>query len=295
MAFEVSTPPETGALEDDPAFEALRSVIWARLGIDLSHYKHGCVLRRLEVRLRARGCSNLKAYLKELSGNDEELQELLSALTINVTEFFRNPPCFAQIRELCLPKLFVGSDAGGVAGHPLPSREGPLRVWCAGCASGEESYSITILLREYLEAHQTARPRSFEVCGTDLDAAMIARARMGYFEEDRLGGVSSERRERWFDKEGDGWRVKRRISAAVRHETGDVLRHVPEESQDMIVCRNMMIYLAREAQEGLLDRFREVLAPGGFLILGRTELLTRSARSHFETVCPKERIYRVRT
>ncbi len=294
MALEVSTSPETGALEADPAFETLRNVIWARLGIDLSHYKHGCVLRRLEVRLRARGCSNLKAYLEELSGDGEEIQALLSALTINVTEFFRNPPCFVQIRELCLPKLFVGSDAGTGAGHSPPSREGPVRIWCAGCASGEESYSIAILLREYLEAHQASRPRSFEVCGTDIDAAMIARARMSYFEEDRLGGVSSERRERWFNKEGDGWRVKRRISAAVRHETGDVLRHAPKEPQDMIVCRNMMIYLTREAQEGLLDRFREVLAPGGFLVLGRTELLTRSARSHFETICPKERIYRVR-
>ncbi|MFQ5457453.1 MAG: CheR family methyltransferase [Myxococcota bacterium] len=294
MALWESSQPESGALDADPAFEALRNIVWARLGLDLSHYKRACVLRRLEVRLRACGCPNLKAYLEQVATDGDEVQAFLSTLTVNVTEFFRNPPCFEQIRARCLPKLFPGRNDDDAEEQPLRRRQGPLRVWCVGCASGEESYSIAILLREYLDDHPHSRPRSFEVRGSDIDAAMITRANLGCFEADRLTGVSRERRERWFDNEGEGWRVKRRVRACVRHEVADVLRHAPEEPHDMIVCRNMMIYLAREPQETLLQRFREVLAPGGFLVLGRTELLTQNAREHFETVCPRERIYRLR-
>jgi len=285
---------EAVSLETDTAFEALRNLVWARFGVDLSHYKRPCVQRRLEVRLRARGCGSLREYLQRLSEDGGEVREFLAALTINVTEFFRNPGCFERIRTLCLPRLFV--EGGGHAGtQEAPMRRaGPIRIWSVGCASGEESYSIAILAREYLEDHPDARPRNVEVYGCDIDASMIARANIGFYENERLRRLSPERRERWFDPSSDGWRVKRRIRVNVRHEVSDVLRLVPDQRHDVIMCRNMLIYLARDQQDRLLKRFSEVLRPGGFLVLGRTELLSQSARSHFDTVCPKERIYQVR-
>ncbi|MDP3937031.1 MAG: protein-glutamate O-methyltransferase CheR [Deltaproteobacteria bacterium] len=286
---------EAAPLETDRAFEALRNIVWARFGLDLSHYKRPCVQRRLEVRLRARACGNLAEYLERLSEDGDEIRAFLSTLTINVTEFFRNPGCFERIRALCLPQLFVEGGFRPGSERQLSRRAGPIRIWSVGCASGEESYSIAILAREYLDDRPEARPRNVEVFGSDIDAEMIARARMGFYEDERLGRLAAERRERWFDRSGDGWRVKRRTRVIVRHEVADVLRLVPEHRQDMIMCRNMLIYLTREQQDRLLKRFSEVLKPGGFLVLGRTELLSQSARSHFDTVCPRERIYQVRT
>jgi chemotaxis methyl-accepting protein methylase len=285
---------EAASLETDAAFEALRDLVWARFGLDLSHYKRPCVQRRLDVRLRARGCGDLGEYVSRLAEDGEEIREFLSALTINVTEFFRNPVCFDRIGALCLPQLFVEGSGKGGAGGRAPRRAGPIRFWSVGCASGEESHSVAILLREYLEDHPEARPRNVEIYGSDIDAEMIARANMGFYDDARLRGVSPERRERWFERSGDGWRVKRRIRVMVRHEVSDVLRLVPRSRQDLIMCRNMLIYLERAQQERLLVRFNEMLRPGGFLVLGRTELLSNSARGLFETVCPSERIYQVR-
>ncbi len=291
MASPELSGPEGPSLERDPAYESLRSFVWARLGIDLDHYKQPCVQRRLAVRLRAKGCSSLKEYLDSLTEDEEELRRFLKPLTVNVTEFFRNPSSFERVRELCLPRMFSRRSIDGEDKWGARRQSDPVRVWSVGCASGEESYSMAILLREYLSEHPDVRPRSAEVFATDMDAGMIDRARNALYDEQRIRQVSTDRRTRWFEKEEKGWRVGRKIRGMVRYEVADALRHAPDERQDMIICRNLLIYIAREQQEKLFDRFHGVLHKGGFLVLGKTELLTGRARGMFKTLCPEERIY----
>jgi chemotaxis protein methyltransferase CheR len=291
MATPELSGPEGEPLKRDPAYESLRSFIWARLGIDLDHYKQPCVQRRLAVRLRARGCASLTEYLGSLSQDDEELRRFLKALTVNVTEFFRNPSSFERIRELCLPRMFSKGGGHGMAEGARRRFHGPVRAWSVGCASGEESYSVAILLREYLSDHPDVRPRSAEIFATDMDVGMIERAKEGLFDEQRIRQVSIARRARWFQKEDGGWRVGRKIRTMVRYEVADAIRHAPDDRQDMIICRNMLIYIARAQQEKLFERFHRVLQDGGFLILGKTELLSGKSRRMFKALCPEERIY----
>jgi chemotaxis protein methyltransferase CheR len=275
-------------LEDDPSYPELRRFVFARLGVELAHYKNKCVERRLAVRLRARRCPDLAAYLELLADDAEELARFLAALTINVTEFFRNPACFERIRETCFPRILGGPEAGGEAARPARS---PVRAWSVGCASGEEPYSLAIAIREHQEKHPEAKRRPVEILGTDLDGAMIARAVEGKYDEARLREVSAERRDRWFEKRDGGWLIGREARALVRFEAADAFRSEPAQAQDLILCRNMLIYFTREQQETIFARFHRILRPGGFLVLGKAEILIPGARKLFETICPRERIY----
>jgi len=278
--------PGVESLDNEPAWNELRRIVRARLGVDLAAYKNKCVERRLAVRLRARRCGSLAEYLRVLGADEAEVSRFLATLTINVTEFFRNPGCFERIRDVCLPRLF-GREEG--ATRRPPTR--PIRVWSVGCASGEEPYSLAIVFREFMEEHPATRRIRVAITGTDLDGEMIGRARGGVFEEARLREVSPERRARWFRREGAGWSVAPEIRAMVRFEAADAFRTEPAEPQDLIVCRNMLIYLTREQQESIFAAFHRVLASGGLLVLGKAEILIPSARRLFETRCARERIH----
>jgi len=281
--------PGGWSLDGDPSWAELRRLVRTRLGVDLAAYKNKCVARRLAVRLRARRCASLQEYLGVLSADEGEASRFLAALTINVTEFFRNPGCFERIREVCLPRLFGREVPGG--GPARPRTQGPIQAWSVGCASGEEPYSLAIVFREFLEQCPAGRRVPIAITGTDIDAAMIARAQGGVFEEARLREVSPERRVRWFRKAAGGWSVVPEIRAMVRFEAADAFRCVPEAAQDLIVCRNMLIYLTREQQELIFAAFHRLLRPGGFLVLGKAEILIPSARRMFETLCARERIH----
>ncbi len=286
MATAEPAAPGAWSLDDEPSWSELRRIVRARLGVDLAAYKDKCVERRLAVRLRARRCGSLAEYLRVIADDGEEVSRFLTALTINVTEFFRNPACFERIREVCLPRLY-GREEG--AGRRPANR--PIRVWSVGCASGEEPYSLAIVFREFMEEHPAARRVRVEITGIDLDGEMIGRARGGLYEEARLREVSPERRTRWFRREGAAWSVAPEIRSMVRFEAADAFRTEPAEPHDLIVCRNMLIYLTREQQELIFAAFHRVLAPGGFLVLGKAEILIPSARLLFDTSCARERIH----
>ncbi len=293
MASPDPPAPERVALDADPAYASLRRLVWSRLGVDLAHYKNKCVERRLGVRLRARHCATLGEYLEHLSKDEAEIQRFLSALTINVTEFFRNPAAFERIREVCFPPMFAPGAPDSAPCETRRRRE-PVRIWSVGCASGEEPYSLAIILKEWEGDHPQARRQRAEILGTDIDTAMIVLAREGRYDEARLREVSSERRERWFRKEEDGWRMTPEIRAMVRLERADAFRQAPDKPQDLIICRNVLIYFTREQQQILFESFHRVLRPGGYLVLGKAEILIPAARKIFEAICPRERIYAAR-
>lgn len=242
-------------------------------------YRPRCLRRRIGVRMRARGVDTPKAYAALLDRDPGEYDRLLRVLTINVSRFFRNPETWEVIRTRLLPDL-------------LGRRGRRVTAWSAGAANGEEAYSLAILIWEWLwDAGR--RWHGIRVIGTDIDAESLDLARRACYEPIALTETPPEVRRRWFTGTGP-YRLKEPIRSRVDFRQLDLLTEPPGFRADLILCRNLLIYLDREAQGRVFDTFREVLRPGGYLVLGRVETLEAGARDHFEVVDARERVYRRR-
>ncbi len=244
-----------------------------------SSYKDRCLRRRIAVRMRARGVQRYRDYMRLLDGDAREYDLLLDALTINVTKFFRNWDVFAGIADHVIPELWA--------------REGSIRVWSAGCASGEEPYSIAILFHRHAtqrgESHRLGR---VSVLATDIDRASLAAAEAGCYTEPAFADTPQELRAAYFSP-GATAAVDPTAKQLVRFARRDLLREEPpDRALQLIICRNVVIYFDRQTQEMLFQRFFDALAPGGYLILGKVETLLGTARGAFTAASPRERIFR---
>jgi chemotaxis protein methyltransferase CheR len=254
------------------AFASLTEKISRERAVSCDSYKDKCLKRRIAVRMRARGVHTYEDYARLLDKDPREYQELLDALTINVTKFFRNAETWNALR----PHL----------GALWSARHGQLRVWSAGCASGEEPYTIAVLLAE--AAGQESLEHSY-VDATDIDRLSLERTREARYPETAFTEMPSALRRRYFP---EGEPVPR-VRALVRVLAHDLNRGAPPRAPyDLIVCRNVVIYFERQAQERLFQVFVDALSPGGILLLGKVETLFGPARERLVLVDPRERIYR---
>jgi chemotaxis protein methyltransferase CheR len=264
--------------EAEAQLDALKGKISSERGFNCRSYKDKCLRRRIAVRMRARGEESLAGYGALLDRDPREYDLLLDALTINVTKFFRNAPVWEAIEERVVPTLF--------------ERPAPVRIWSAGCASGEEAYSASILLHEWAARHGRARELDrFGILGTDIDRRSLDAARRAEFPELSLDETSPERRERWFSALGPPFRLHEEARRNVDFLQRDVISGPAEQGQSLILCRNVIIYFDREIQEELFQRFHDGLLPGGFLVLGKVETLLGRARSLLRPVSTRERIF----
>ena len=264
-----------GALDD--GFTTLSDKITRERGFGCASYKEKCVRRRIAVRMRARGVLTFEEYGRVLDRDAREYDLLLDALTINVTKFFRNPETFAAIERELLPALYARA-------------EPQLRIWSAGCASGEEPYSLSMLMHRYAVANGKRFER-VEVLGTDLDRASLASAERATYLEPTLSDTPPEIRQMYFSMEPP-YRIHSEVRARVTFRQHDLLREPFPELQHMIVCRNVIIYFDRPSQEELFEKFAAALLPGAFLVLGRVETLFGPARTMFAPVDSRERLFR---
>jgi len=248
-----------------------------RTGHDFSKYKRTTVLRRIARRMQVNRVSELADYYELLRDNEPEAQALLGDMLISVTAFFRDRECFESLRRLVLPKLFEQRD-------PLD----PVRVWVSGCASGEEAYSVGILLLEEAGRHDI-RP-SLQIFASDLDTRALAIARDGFYPSAIEADVNEERLRRFFIRQGDGYRVRQDLRDIVLFAQHDLLKDPPFSRVDLICCRNVLIYLDRELQEQVCSTFNYALNPGGHLFLGSSETADHPA-GLFHTVDRAARIY----
>jgi chemotaxis methyl-accepting protein methylase len=272
----------SGQAVDEADFLALTRKISAERGFECASYKEKCLRRRIAVRMRARGVHTYHDYARILDEDAPEYERLLDALTINVTRLFRNWEAYASMSANVVPVLWQ-RDASSI------------RVWSAGCSSGEEPYSLAILFHLYAAARGTlAQLGRVTVIGTDIDKASLAAAERGEFVEGDFADTPDDLRARYFSS-GPPFVVSRAIRELVtfaRHDLIAAGAGPPPDSYDLIVCRNVMIYFDREAQERLLDLFRAALAPHGFLVLGKVETLLGRARTLFTPVDARARIFR---
>ncbi len=259
-------------------FERLRDLLLARRGFDLRMYKDRCVKRRIAARVRACGFSTALPYLERLGQDEAELDALLAAITINVSQFFRNPATFRTLEREVLPALVDRARA---------TTKRRLRFWSVGCASGEEPYSLALLAAEL-----GVSDVEIEIRGSDLSAPALAQAAAGYYDPQRLSEVPEAVRAKYFVPEGQGFRLQEEIRRRVRFEQQDILGESAYPRASLILCRNVLIYFARADQDRILRRFAVALEPGGYLVLGQAETLLGPIRQLFVAEYPQERIFR---
>ncbi len=231
--------------------------------------------------MRAQGATSFAQYAGILDTDQHEYDKLVDALTINVSKFFRNPETFACVASRVLPDLWS---------FPSPL----IRIWSAGCATGEEAYSLAVLCREYAAAH--GDPQKLErlrIIGSDLDRESVSIASRGRYPAAAFTDTAPAVRERYFPLENGLFSVSPEIRNLVSFERRDLLEgDGPGGRLHMIVCRNVIIYFTRETQERLFERFHDLLLPGGFLVLGKVETLLGKSREMFAPVSSRERIFR---
>jgi two-component system CheB/CheR fusion protein len=248
----------------------------SRTGRDFSVYKRATVVRRIARRMQVNGVHELDAYLSCLRTTPGEAGALLQDLLISVTNFFRDGDCFAAL-DAHLGELFKGKGPGDT-----------VRVWVPACATGEEAYSLAMLLAE--KARDMDAPPLIQVFATDLDEEAIASARDGHYPATIEADVSEERLRRYFIKEHRGYRVRREVRETVLFAQHDVLKDSPFSRLDLVSCRNLLIYLSREAQRRVFQIFHFALLPNGHLFLGSSET-AEDAGDMFAVVDKKHRIF----
>jgi chemotaxis methyl-accepting protein methylase len=268
-------------LADDPQLAALCRKIERERGFFCSSYKDTCLRRRISVRMRIKGAATFEEYGFLLDDDALEYDRLIATLTINVSKFFRNPETFASIATKVIPELTSGS-------APL------IRVWSAGCASGEEAYSLAVLCHQHLEERRSANGKvRFDIVGTDVDSDAISAARRGRYGEAAFADTTPAVRDTYFPLSEGLHTASTDLRQLVAFKRADLLDASLAPSRfHLILCRNVIIYFRRQAQEWLFERFHELLLPGGFLVLGKVEALLGKSRSKFTPISSKERIYR---
>ena len=262
MAAPAGAPEAIGAPELTPAdFRRVASLARAVAGINLVPGKEGLVRARLSRRLRAHGCATFAAYLDLVDADRThgELKAMVDALTTNKTSFFREPQHFDYLATSVLPQVAAGGRAP--------------RLWSAGCASGEEPYTLAMVVRETIGAPLADATR---ILATDISARVLARAAEATYGAEIEGDVARARLRRHFVAAGDGrWRVADPVRHLVRFARLNLMGAWPMRGPfDAILCRNVMIYFDKPTQAALVDRFWELLAPGGHLLVGHSESLT---------------------
>jgi chemotaxis protein methyltransferase CheR len=263
----------------DPAspqeeFVELREKIFRDTGIDCSRYKENYLKRRIAARMRAVGMGTYAEYSGYLDRVADEYPRLKDRITVNVTEFFRDQDVYSYLRSTLLPPL----------AEKCRQENRPLLVWSAGCSSGEEPYSLAILLSELGGCE-------FSVLATDIDDACLARAREGRYLAEALEKADIGQGSRWFKRDADEAVVVDAIKQRVRFERHNLFADPPPSSMDLVLCRNVMIYFSRELQQRLLESFHAALREGGYMLPGKTETILGQARQLYNCVSARERAF----
>ena len=278
-APSIAQPPAALNDKDQSGLDKIVILLRTHTGHDFSLYKKNTLYRRIERRMGLHQIDRIAHYVRYLQENAQERDLLFKELLIGVTSFFRDPAAWAELREQILPALLASRPDGG-----------QLRAWAAGCSTGEEAYSLGIAFKEALVELSPVRPFSLQIFATDLDRDAIDKARQGVYPENIAADVSPERLHRFFIHEERGYRIGKEIREMVTLATQNLIMDPPFTKLDLLICRNLLIYLTSDLQKKLLPLFHYSLNPGGVLFLGSAETVG-SASGLFVPLEGKGRFY----
>ncbi len=265
----------------DQGLAEIIALLHAKTGHDFTLYKPGTLLRRIERRMALAGIDMVEMgrYVALLTQDPSEIEQLAKDLLIHITGFFRDPKVFQYLEQKIIPEM--------VAAHPL---ERPLRIWVAGCSTGEETYSLAMLIQE--EIARVKAPIKLQIFASDLDPGVVAIAREGCYGADIVADIPPERRARFFTEDHHRYRVDPALRAAIVFTVQDLLADPPFSQIDFISCRNLLIYLQPSAQTKIMALFHFALCPGGILMLGNAESIGDAEGKSFAVISKKARLFR---
>ncbi|MFL6231654.1 MAG: CheR family methyltransferase [Thermoanaerobaculia bacterium] len=256
------------------------AILRRETGHDFRRYKQSTLVRRVRRRMSESRAASIYAYVEALSHDNQEVEQLFRDLLISVTHFFRDPEAFSLLADKVIPRLFEGKDEDGF-----------VRVWVAGCATGEEAYSLAILLREH--AAKLDKPPQVQLFATDIDSQALEAARQAIYPEAVAAQISPERLERFFVRHGNMYQVSREIRDLCLFSLHNLIADPPFSRLDLVSCRNVLIYLESELQKKIVALFHYALRPGGFLFLGPSEMVAGQPEL-FRTLDKKHRVFQSR-
>ena len=264
------------ALQIDTARLSICEILFACVGHDFSQYKEATFLRRVQRRMQVLGVNEINTYIAQLEENREEARLLFRDLLIGVTTFFRDADAFEAVKQVVLPRLFEGKGAGD-----------NIRVWVPGCATGEEAYSLAILMREQMD--ELSDPPKVQIFATDIDEPAIGTARAGRYPATLLDGLSPERRNRFFTRHESSYAVTKELRDLCTFSAHSLVRDPPFSRMNLVSCRNLLIYMDVDLQASVIPAFHYSLLPGGVLLLGSAETVAR----HDGLFAPLEKKHRI--
>ncbi|MGA7776283.1 MAG: CheR family methyltransferase, partial [Paraburkholderia sp.] len=278
-AFNASAEHELQKLED--ARTEIYGILRNQIGHDFSGYKSKTFMRRVQRRMQVVQVDTVDGYVAQLQRNPQEVSALFRDLLINVTDFFRDAESFDKLAEVVIPKLFEGRSADDI-----------VRVWIPGCATGEEVYSLAILLREHMDGLAVV-PR-VQIFATDIDDQALATARVARYPAQLLEGVPAARRERFFIPDGGSFGMAKEIRDLCIFSPHNVIRDPPFSRIDLVSCRNLLIYFGLDLQSQVIPTFHYALRPDGYLFLGSSESVSQFD-DLFTPIEKKHRIFQRRS
>ncbi len=264
------------ALETDTARLSICEILLSRVGHDFSQYKEATFLRRVQRRMQVLALTDTHAYIARLEVDRGEAMLLFRDLLIGVTTFFRDAAAFDAVEQVVIPRLFQGKGPADT-----------VRVWVPGCATGEEAYSLAILLREHMDV--LSSPPKVQVFATDIDEPAIGTARAGRYPATLLEGLSEQRRSRFFTRQESSYVVTKDIRDLCTFSAHSLVKDPPFSRMNLVSCRNLLIYMDVDLQAAVIPAFHYSLLPGGVLLLGNAETVAR----HDGLFAPLEKEHRI--
>ncbi len=277
LASSEPAPSDGDQMADDRILNTILSLVYDRVGNDFRQHRAPTLLRRIDKRMKIVDCPTLQDYYRFLKEHDPEVQLLAEEFSIAVSSFFRDSAVWEVFRKEVIPGLFAGK-----------KRSGPVRIWVPACSTGEEAYTIAILLSEYQEKHQ---PFDFKIFASDIDKKALARAGAGVFSESISHEVSPLFLEKYFEKTPQqGYRAKKKIRERIVFSVHNLISDPSFIRMDLISCRNVLIYIKPEVQQRILENFHYALNYQAYLVLGANENLG-GVQEAFRTVAPRSNIF----
>lgn len=269
-------------IDKDIEFQMILKKIFEARGVDFKGYRPKCIQRRVLTRMRVTGAKNYQEYMIVLKNNPNEYEKLFNALTINVTEFFRDPEIYDILRYKVLPEIIAAKEKRG---------RKTIRIWSAGSSDGQEAYSVAILLHEIL-GNRLFKDFVVHIHGTDIDEDCLKRAQEGvYTAKPYFKSVSLPILRKYFTFiGGDRYAVSDKLRIITKFKRHDLALDKPLTCMDLILCRNVLIYFSRELQFKVFENFHKALFKDGYLILGKTETVWGETQKFFTVVDHKNKI-----
>jgi chemotaxis protein methyltransferase CheR len=260
---------------EEKGFDLLKSMILKKLGLDCSFYRDNYLRRRLEVRMNAHGTKSYWEYVQLLKANPAEYDRLIKDLTINYTKFFRDADVFSFFKESIFPEVLKEKKS--------------VRILSAGCSSGEEPYTLSMIINEALGPR--INEHMISIYAVDIDQKCLKKAESGEYEEREVADLNKAYLEKYFVKKDKGYQVNDTVRRLVHFGYMDLTQELKHKMLDVIFCRNVFIYFAKPAQATIFTRFHDALSKNGYLVIGKSEMLPDEARDKFKWVSPECRVF----